>query len=314
MTDPRRGAAPVNGHPRVTRPTPVRLAALASDGAGWSSVAAARREAPTGRNVRRASRMDARGSTTSWSHGRLHPDGVSDETWTWDGEASARRTRAGPTARGASLRDPRWLLDDAGARRRCCCTATTKAATQYERHLGVGRRRTGRGSRPTGRHRCAGRRSSSSDPEAGSPVALRRAPGRRRGRAGRGRRHVGLGPGRPLAAGAARANQPRDRSSVRTASRTSPSALLLVGGADAASEETGQAWAWSAATWRGPVGADVVRRARPSALASTTSGEVVVLSRRRRRARQHRAATRTSVGERVRRPRLTPARGCRRAT
>lgn len=99
VTDPQGGVLLVNGHPEdATEPGPVEL--WRWDGEEWTAVTP-EGDGPSARNFA-AVAMDTERDVLLL-HGGLTPDGVSDETWSWDGEAWSLVASGsdGPGARSA---------------------------------------------------------------------------------------------------------------------------------------------------------------------------------------------------------------------
>ncbi len=265
VTDPEGGVLLVNGHPEdATAPGPVEL--WRWDGDQWTAVTP-EGDVPSARNFV-AVAMDT-AHDVLLLHGGLTPDGASDETWAWDGEAWSlvASGSAGPGARsapsmaydaasrrvllyggddGTAQHDDTWAWDGA---------AWTRVATD--------------GPAPVrwpafmeydpaseavvlyGGHQVV---------DEAAPIAV-------------GDTWVWTGDSWRAARGA---DQPGPLLNANGVSHPDHG-LLLVGGADAASEETGRVWIWSDGSWEA-LPADVVPARQAFGLAYDEERDVVVLT------------------------------------
>jgi len=265
VTDPEGGVLLVNGHPEgATGPGPVEL--WRWDGEGWTSVEP-EGEAPSARNFAAVAMDTDRGVLLL--HGGLTPDGVSDETWAWDGGAWSL-VASGPDGPG-SRSAPSMAYDAAAGR--VVLYGGDDGTDQHNDTWawdGEAWERVATGGPAPVRWPAF----MEYDP-ASEAVVLYGG-------------HQVVDEDAPIALGDTWVWAGDRWRPAREASQPGPLlnangvvhptlGLLLVGGADAASEETGRAWTWSGSSWEA-LPADVVPERQAFGLAYDEEREVVVLT------------------------------------
>ena len=265
MTDPAGGVLLVNGHPEdATDPGPVEL--WRWDGERWTSLEP-EGDVPSARNFSAVAMDAVRGVLLL--HGGLMPDGVSDETWAWDGEAWSQVAGGsdGPGPRSASS-----MAYDAAAERMLLYGGDDGTAQHNDTWAWDGEaweQVAADGPTPV-------RWTAFMEYDAASEAVVLYGG------------HQVVDEDAPIALGdtwvwdgdgwrAARAaDQPGPLLNANGVAHPTLG-LLLVGGADAASEETGRVWTWSGSSWDA-LPADVVPQRQAFGLAYDEERDVVVLT------------------------------------